>query len=191
MSNLSPVSVSSSGRRTCVRSASVGKKLLELSMVDGDGALAGAEEHAGGGSLAASCCVVFDAGQLRDLDPLWVAGRRADDPDPAYTFSFRYMASPILVFGSMPRTASSTRRIGCRLRTTPRALLAQPALVSAVPAVDLLVFLASRQLDLGRIDDDDMIAGVDETACRRACACPAAAWRRGWPPGRAPVPWRR
>src|SRR5262245_51506358 len=42
------------------------------------------------------------------------------------------------------------------------ALFAQPAFVSAVAAINLLLFLASRQLDLARIDDDDEITGVDE-----------------------------
>ena len=42
------------------------------------------------------------------------------------------------------------------------ALLAQAALVAAVPAVNLLQFLAAGQLDLRRVDDNDMVARVDE-----------------------------
>src|SRR5688572_24490237 len=41
-----------------------GEVALELTMVDGDGARAGAEEHAGGGCLAATRGVVFDARQV-------------------------------------------------------------------------------------------------------------------------------
>src|SRR6185503_3757162 len=41
-------------------------------------------------------------------------------------------------------------------------LLAQPAFEAAVPTIDLLIFLAAGQLDRRRVDDDDMIARVDE-----------------------------
>ena len=77
-----------------------------------------------------------------------VSAPRAGDPGPAYTFSLRYIASPSFVFGSMPRTASSTSRFGVALADDPGALLAQAALVAAVLPVDLLVFLAAGQLDL-------------------------------------------
>ena len=62
----------------------------------------------------------------------------------------------------MPCTASSTSRSGLRCAHEPRALFAQAALVAAVLAVDLLIFLAAGELDLRRVDDDDVIAGVDE-----------------------------
>src|SRR3954469_22201543 len=39
-----------------------GEVLVELAVIDGDRAVAGAEEHAGGGCLAATRSVVFDAG---------------------------------------------------------------------------------------------------------------------------------
>src|SRR6266849_2025780 len=40
---------------------------------------------------------------------------------PAYTFNFRYICLPSLVFGSMPKMASSTMRVGriARTRRTP------------------------------------------------------------------------
>src|SRR5690606_8004086 len=41
------------------------------------------------------------------------------------------------------------------------ALLAQPALVPAVIAVELLLFLPARQADLRSVDDHDVIARVD------------------------------
>ena len=53
-------------------------------------------------------------------------------------------------------------RFGLRLADDLGALFAQPALVPAVAAIDLLFFLAPGQLHFGRIDDDDMVAGVDK-----------------------------
>ena len=49
----------------------------------------------------------------------------------------------------------------------PRALFAQTAEIAAVTPVHLLFFLAAGQLDLGRIDDDDVVAGVDERGIGR------------------------
>src|SRR5687767_10774899 len=102
-----------------LRAQGVGRKVaLELAMVDGDGARAGAEEHAGGGCLAAGRCVIFVARQVYATSIFFGCWAECGCSAPAYTFSFRNIASPILVFGSMPRTASSTRRIGCRFRTS-------------------------------------------------------------------------
>src|SRR2546426_9209559 len=42
------------------------------------------------------------------------------------------------------------------------AFFAQPALVSAVPAVDLLLFLPPGELDLRGVDDHHVVASVDE-----------------------------
>ncbi len=67
-----------------------------------------------------------------------------------YTFSLRYIALPSFVFGSMPRTASSTMRVGMLLADDLGALFAQAAFVAAVVAVELLFFLAAGQLDLAR-----------------------------------------
>ena len=61
----------------------------------------------------------------------------------------------------MPRTASSTSRTGCFCADVLGALFAQAAFVAAVIPVELLFFLAAGQLDLRRVDDDDVIAGVD------------------------------
>ena len=52
--------------------------------------------------------------------------------------------------------------MGFALAHEPGALFAQPAFVAAVLAINLLVFFAAGELDLGRVDDDDVIAGVDE-----------------------------
>ena len=49
----------------------------------------------------------------------------------------------------------------------PRALFAQAAFVAAVLPVDLLIFLAAGELHLRRVDDDDVIAGVDERGVGR------------------------
>src|SRR5690349_16909086 len=58
-------------RTADLRPQRIGREVLvELSMIDGDGALAGAEENAGGRRLAATRCVIFDACQLCDLDAL-------------------------------------------------------------------------------------------------------------------------
>ena len=71
------------------------------------------------------------------------------------------------------------------------ALLAQPALVSAVPAIELLVFLASGQLHLGRVDDDDVVPGVDERGVDRLVLALEQLRRQASPLARAPVRWRR
>ena len=47
------------------------------------------------------------------------------------------------------------------------ALFTQAAFVTAVPTVNLLVFLAAGQLDRPGIDDDDVIAGIDERGVDR------------------------
>src|SRR2546423_8475479 len=58
-----------------LRPQRVGREVfVELSVVDGDGALDGAEENACGGCLATARCVIFDACQLCDLDVLWLLG---------------------------------------------------------------------------------------------------------------------
>src|SRR5438270_101714 len=43
-----------------------------------------------------------------------------------------------------------------------RAFLAKAAFIPAVLTVDLLIFLAARELHLRGVDDDDMVPGVDE-----------------------------
>ena len=48
------------------------------------------------------------------------------------------------------------------------ALFAEPAFETAVAAVDLLLLLASRQLDRVGVDDDDVITGVDEGCVDRS-----------------------
>ena len=57
--------------------------------------------------------------------------------------------------------------LGLALAHEARALLAQSAFVAAVLPVDFLIFLAAGELDLGRVDDDDEIAGVDERGIGR------------------------
>jgi hypothetical protein len=61
MSNFS--AVSGEQKRTAHdRPQHIGREVLvELSMINSDGALAGAEENAGGGRFATTRCVVFDA----------------------------------------------------------------------------------------------------------------------------------
>ena len=61
----------------------------------------------------------------------------------------------------MPRTASSTMRDRILLADVLGALLAQAAFVSAVIPVELLLFLAAGQPDLGRVDDHDVVARID------------------------------
>src|SRR5688572_15873791 len=95
-----------------------GEEVLELSVVDGDGPGSGAKKHAGGGCLPAACSVVLDIRQSYATSIFAGCWAEWGCSAPAYTLSFRYIASPILVFGSMPRTASSTRRTGWRLRTS-------------------------------------------------------------------------
>src|SRR5688500_3000551 len=51
---------------------------------------------------------------------------------------------------------------GLRLTDDLHSIGADAPLIAAVRAVDLLVFLAARELDLRRIDDHDVIARVDE-----------------------------
>ena len=58
-------------------------------------------------------------------------------------------------------------RVGPGLAHDLGALFAQPAFVAAVPAIELLLFLAARQLDLGGVDDDDVVAGVDKRGIGR------------------------
>ncbi len=72
------------------------------------------------------------------------------------------MAAPSVVLGSMPCTASSTIRRRARLADDLRAFFAQAALVAAVTPIQLLLFLAPGQFHLGRIDNDNVIAGVDK-----------------------------
>ena len=71
------------------------------------------------------------------------------------------------------------------------AFLAQAALVAAVPAINLLQILATGQLDRCRVDDDDVVASVDERRIRSLCACPATAGLLPSPHGRAPAHPRR
>ena len=47
-----------------------------------------------------------------------------------------------------------------------RAFLAQAALVAAMLALNLLIFLAAGELHLGRVHHDDVIAGIDERGIR-------------------------
>src|SRR5262249_10856026 len=66
----------------------VGREVLvELSMVDGDGALARAKENAGGGSLAAARCVIFDACQDYATSIPFGCWAECGWSAPAYTFS--------------------------------------------------------------------------------------------------------
>ena len=53
-------------------------------------------------------------------------------------------------------------RMGLACANDLGAFFAQAALVAAVAAVKLLFFFAPGQLDLGGIDNDDMVAGVDK-----------------------------
>src|SRR5687767_6932347 len=48
-----------------------------------------------------------------------------------------------------------------------RPFLAQAAFVAAMPTIDLLIFLAPGQLDVRRVDDHHVIAGVDERGVSR------------------------
>src|SRR4030095_1932284 len=57
------------------------EELVELAMVNGDGALAGAEENACGRCLSAACAVVFDACQAMRPRSSSVAVRYEDDRD--------------------------------------------------------------------------------------------------------------
>ena len=72
------------------------------------------------------------------------------------------MAAPSVVLGSMPWTASSTMRCRPRLADDLGALFVKAAHVSAMAAIDFLFFLAPGQLHLGRVHDDDVVAGVDK-----------------------------
>ena len=102
-----------------LRAQRIGREVVvELAVVDGDGAGAGTEEHAGGGCLAAAGCVVFDAGQVTRPRFSVVAGRRADAPRPRRPSACGTSRRPSSSSGSMPRTASSIRRIGWRFRTS-------------------------------------------------------------------------
>src|SRR5262245_3132352 len=42
-----------------------------------------------------------------------------------------------------------------------RAFLAKPAFVPGVPAIDLLLVLASGQTDAGGVNDDDVVASIE------------------------------
>ena len=82
--------------------------------------------------------------------------------EPAYTLSFRYIALPSFVFGSMPRTARSNIRGRLPPANNRRALLAKTTHVSAMLAVELLAFFPTGQLHALRIDDDDVVAEVEK-----------------------------
>src|SRR5687768_530165 len=56
------------------------EEVLELAMVDGDGAGSGTKEDARGRRLAATCCVMFSTGQAIRPRWTWVAAPRGDDP---------------------------------------------------------------------------------------------------------------
>ena len=68
-------------RTTNERPQRIGREVLvELAMINSNGALAGAKENSGGGRFAAARCVVFDVCQLCDLDlpgllgGMWMVG---------------------------------------------------------------------------------------------------------------------
>ena len=78
-----------------------------------------------------------------------------------YTFSLRYMVRPSLVFGSMPRTANSTSRLGLRWCNLLGGHFPKAPGVPGMPAIALLRPFPARQDNLVGIHDDDVIARID------------------------------
>src|SRR5215470_15509475 len=117
----------------------VGREVLvELAVINSNGALARAEENAGGGRFATARCVIFDACQLCDLDfpgllgGMWMVAAGVHLQLPVHRIThlgFRQHAAN--------RFLHETYRLA--LPHHAGALLTQPAFVSAVIAVHLLV----------------------------------------------------
>src|SRR5258706_103183 len=72
-----------------------------------------------------------------------------------------------LRLGEHPAYGVLDNALGMPLADDPHPRFAQAALVAAVLAIDLLVFLTARELHRRGVDDDDMITGVDERRVRR------------------------
>src|SRR5205085_12703096 len=88
------------------------KTLFERLFIDGDRALAGAEENPGRRRLASARAVVLRCGQDYATSSACGCCALCGCSAPAYTLSLRYIALPSFVLGSMPKTASSTSRTG-------------------------------------------------------------------------------
>src|SRR5262245_27415567 len=90
--------------------------VLERPPVDDDPSLSGSQEHARDGGLSSPRAVELH--QLRHHDSFFRLGNAwgccawCGCSPPRYTLSFRAIARPSLVFGSMPVTAHSTTRSG-------------------------------------------------------------------------------
>src|SRR5690625_427607 len=97
--------------------------LLEIFAVDRDAAVAGAQEHAGYGSLAAAGTVILFHQLSSTSSGCWAACGCAD---PAYTFRRDMTLRPSVFLGSMPRTACSRMRSGCVFSMRPALTLFSP-----------------------------------------------------------------
>src|SRR5258705_386179 len=150
-----------------LRPQRVGREvLIEFPVVDGDGALAGAEENASGRRLAATGCVIFDACQLCDLDACrLLGGMRMIGTRVDLEFSVHRLTHLGFRQHAANRFFHETNRL--TLADDAGALFPQSTFVSTVVPIDFLVFLATGQLDLRRIHDDDVIARIDERGVGR------------------------
>ena len=77
------------------------------------------------------------------------------------------MCPPSLVLGSMRLTAASIISSGLRIKTLAEFFRPQPARISGVMLIHLLLGLHSGRLHLLGVDHDHVIAGIDKRRVTR------------------------
>src|SRR6476469_4765164 len=96
------------------------EEIFDRTLVDGDLAVALAQEHACGGRLAAAGAVILGDCHVCQISSGCGCWEACGWLGPAYTLSLRYIARPSGFFGNMPLTAVSITRSGCRCRAWAR-----------------------------------------------------------------------
>ena len=174
-----------------------GEGLFERLVIDDHAAVAGPEKHAGGGCLATpgavvlnACCHVYTTSRLVVFTALRFLRRVRMIATRVYLqLAPHGFAHLRLGQHAAHRFFNEPHRI--LLADVLGALLAQAPFVPAVIPVKLLFFLAARQPDLGRVDDDDMIARVDVRRVHRLVLSLEQAGRFGRHPAEHHAPRHR